>query len=48
MPDHYPDYPDHFQMAAYFDEFADHFGLREQIPFRTEVMPPSRRRGAGR
>ena len=38
MPDHYPDYPDHFQMAAYFDEFADHFGLREQIRFRTEVV----------
>ncbi|MEZ5076048.1 MAG: NAD(P)-binding domain-containing protein [Solirubrobacterales bacterium] len=38
MPDHYPDYPDHFQMAAYFDEFADHFGLREQIQFRTEVV----------
>ncbi|MGN6254589.1 MAG: flavin-containing monooxygenase [Solirubrobacterales bacterium] len=38
MPDHYPDYPDHFQMAAYFDEFADHFGLREKIDFRTEVM----------
>src|SRR3954470_7825614 len=38
MPDHYPDYPDHFQMAAYFDEFADHFGLREKISFRTEVV----------
>jgi dimethylaniline monooxygenase (N-oxide forming) len=37
MPDHFPDYPDHFQMAAYFDEFADHFGLREKIAFRTEV-----------
>lgn len=37
MPDHYPDYPDHFQMAAYFDEFADHFGLRERVAFRTEV-----------
>jgi cation diffusion facilitator CzcD-associated flavoprotein CzcO len=37
MPDHYPDYPDHFQMAAYFDEYADHFGLREKIAFRTEV-----------
>jgi thioredoxin reductase len=37
MPDHYPDYPDHFQMAAYFDEFADHFGLRDKIRFRTEV-----------
>jgi dimethylaniline monooxygenase (N-oxide forming) len=38
MPDHYPDYPDHFQMAAYFDEYADHFGLREKIHFRTEVV----------
>jgi dimethylaniline monooxygenase (N-oxide forming) len=38
MPDHYPDYPDHFQMAAYFDEFVDHFGLREKITFRTEVV----------
>jgi dimethylaniline monooxygenase (N-oxide forming) len=37
MPENYPDYPDHFQMAAYFDEFADHFGLREKIRFRTEV-----------
>lgn len=38
MPDHYPDYPDHFEMAAYFDEFVDHFGLRERISFRTEVV----------
>ena len=38
MPDHYPDYPDHFQMAAYFDEYVDHFGLREKISFRTEVV----------
>ncbi|HSS33165.1 MAG TPA: NAD(P)-binding domain-containing protein [Solirubrobacterales bacterium] len=38
MPDHYPDYPDHFQMAAYFDEYVDHFGLRPKISFRTEVM----------
>jgi dimethylaniline monooxygenase (N-oxide forming) len=37
MPDHFPDYPNHFQMAAYFDEFADRFGLREKIAFRTEV-----------
>jgi cation diffusion facilitator CzcD-associated flavoprotein CzcO len=38
MPDHFPDYPNHFEMAAYFDEFADHFGLREEIRFRTEVV----------
>jgi dimethylaniline monooxygenase (N-oxide forming) len=38
MPDHFPDYPDHFQMAAYFDEYVDHFGLREKIRFNTEVL----------
>jgi dimethylaniline monooxygenase (N-oxide forming) len=38
MPDHYPDYPNHFQMAEYFDEYTDHFGLRERIRFRTEVV----------
>jgi dimethylaniline monooxygenase (N-oxide forming) len=37
MPDHYPDYPDHFQMAAYFDEFVERFGLADKISFRTEV-----------
>lgn len=37
MPDHYPDYPDHFQMAAYFDEFVERFGLAGKISFRTEV-----------
>jgi cation diffusion facilitator CzcD-associated flavoprotein CzcO len=46
MPDHYPDYPDHFQMAAYFDEFVDHFGLREKIAFRTEVVAVEPREGA--
>jgi dimethylaniline monooxygenase (N-oxide forming) len=37
MPDHLPDYPDHFQIARYFDDYVDHFGLREQITFNTEV-----------
>lgn len=38
MPDSYPDYPNHFQIAAYFDAYVDHFGLREKIAFRTEVV----------
>jgi len=38
MPDDYPDYPDHFQIAEYFDRYADHFGLREHIRFNTEVL----------
>ena len=38
MPEDYPDYPSHWQIAAYFDDFVDHFGLRERIAFRTEVV----------
>lgn len=37
MPDDYPDYPNHFQIARYFDDYVDHFRLRERIRFRTEV-----------
>jgi cation diffusion facilitator CzcD-associated flavoprotein CzcO len=37
MPDDYPDYPNHFQIARYFDDYVDHFALREKIRFRTEV-----------
>ncbi len=38
MPENYPDYPNHFQIAAYFDEYVDHFGFRDKIAFRTEVV----------
>jgi dimethylaniline monooxygenase (N-oxide forming) len=38
MPEGYPDYPDHFQMAAYFDEVVDRYRLRERIRFGTEVL----------
>ena len=37
MPDDYPDYPNHQQIADYFDDYVDHFGFRDQIRFRTEV-----------
>jgi dimethylaniline monooxygenase (N-oxide forming) len=37
MPTTYPDYPSHWQIADYFDDFVDHFGLRDRITFRTEV-----------
>ena len=37
MPDDYPDYPNHFQIAKYFDDYVDHFGFRGEIRFRTEV-----------
>ena len=37
MPKDYPDYPHHTQIARYFDDYVDHFGLRERITFNTEV-----------
>jgi dimethylaniline monooxygenase (N-oxide forming) len=37
MPGDYPDYPDHWLIAKYFDDYVDNFGLREKIRFRTEV-----------
>jgi len=37
MPDDYPDFPSHRQIAAYFDAYVDHFGFRDRIAFNTEV-----------
>ena len=45
MPDDYPDYPDHFQIARYFDAYVDRFGLRKRIRFRTEVKEVERAGG---
>jgi hypothetical protein len=38
MPEHLPPYPNHWQIAEYFDSYVDHFGFRERIAFRTEVV----------
>lgn len=38
MPVDYPDYPSHAEIAAYFEDFVDHFGLRDRIEFNTEVV----------
>jgi hypothetical protein len=38
MPEDYPDYPSHYQVAKYFDDYAERFGLAERIVFRTEVV----------
>ena len=37
MPKSYPDFPHHTHIAAYFDAYVDHFGLRERITFETGV-----------
>jgi dimethylaniline monooxygenase (N-oxide forming) len=38
MPEDYPDYPSHFQVAKYFDDYAERFGLVDKITFKTEVV----------
>ena len=47
MPGDYPDFPTHRQIAAYFDDYVDHFGFRDHIRFRTEVTHVSRREDGG-
>ena len=37
MPESYPDFPRHDQIAAYFDAYVDHFGFRDRIRFETGV-----------
>ena len=39
----YPDFPHHTQILAYFDNYVDHFGLREHISFNTTVEHAQRR-----
>jgi cation diffusion facilitator CzcD-associated flavoprotein CzcO len=38
MPASYPDYPSHAQLAAYFQGYADQFGVTPHIRFGTEVL----------
>ncbi|MFB7088282.1 flavin-containing monooxygenase [Streptomyces sp. NPDC056296] len=38
MPDSYPLYPRHSQVAAYLRDFADRAGLRDHVEPRTEVV----------
>jgi hypothetical protein len=42
MPKSLPDFPHHTQIAQYFDDYADHFGLREHIRFETPVEHAAR------
>lgn len=37
MPRDYPDYPDHRRIQAYFESYAEHFGLYQHIRFTTKV-----------
>jgi thioredoxin reductase len=37
MPSSYPDFPHHTHIKEYFNNYVDHFGLREHITFGAEV-----------
>ena len=37
MPRSLPDFPHHTQIAAYFDDYVDHFGFRDRIRFETKI-----------
>jgi cation diffusion facilitator CzcD-associated flavoprotein CzcO len=37
MPDHFPDYPKHSQIQNYVEDFAQTYGLNEQIRFETKI-----------
>jgi dimethylaniline monooxygenase (N-oxide forming) len=47
MPESYPDFPHHTQIAEYFDAYVDHFGFRERIVFQTGVEHASREPAGG-
>jgi dimethylaniline monooxygenase (N-oxide forming) len=42
MPETYPDFPHHTQIAEYFDAYVDRFGLRDRISFQTGVEHAAR------
>jgi dimethylaniline monooxygenase (N-oxide forming) len=43
MPTSYPDFPHHTHIKEYFDNYVDHFGLREHITFETSVEHADKR-----
>ncbi|MBI5309520.1 MAG: NAD(P)-binding domain-containing protein [Actinobacteria bacterium] len=43
MPESYPDYPSHSDIAEYFADYVDHFGFRDKIQLGVEVERAERR-----
>jgi dimethylaniline monooxygenase (N-oxide forming) len=43
MPKSYPDFPHHTHIAEYFDDYVEHFGIRDRIRFETGVQHAARR-----
>jgi len=38
MPDHYADYPSHWELYEYFNNYAEEFGVTNRIQFNTAVV----------
>ncbi len=47
MPDAYPDFPSHYDIAKYFNDYVDHHGLRHTITFSTKVLRCEKLPGGG-
>ena len=49
MPQDYPDYPHHAQIAKYFNDYVDHFGFRSKHSISTQAwrMPSLTKRQSG-
>ncbi len=43
MPRSLPDFPHHTQIAQYFDDYVDHFGVRDHIRFETAISHAGQR-----
>jgi dimethylaniline monooxygenase (N-oxide forming) len=37
IPDHHPDFLSHYEVLRYLESYANHFGVREHIQFKTRV-----------
>ena len=38
MPAEYPEFPHHSQIAEYFEDYAEHFGIKPSIRFHTKAL----------
>src|SRR5437588_2003584 len=47
MPDSYPVFPHHTQIAEYFNAYVEHFGVKQYIHFRTLVTQARSLEGGG-
>jgi dimethylaniline monooxygenase (N-oxide forming) len=47
MPDDYPVFPHHTQIAEYFNNYVEHFGVKQYIRFRTVVTDAVPLEGGG-